>query len=238
MSSNSDNIAAWSTIDRESIEQFGEEGDLARRELLNPILFELMGNVAGKCILDAGCGTGYLSRMLARKGALVTGVEPALPLYVFCIEQEEQTSLGISYLQGDLSKYRTASTFDVVVANMVLMDISDYKSAMKSCVDSLKPGGVFVFSILHPCFPGTDAEWKELRQVQVTEYFDRPPRKQVFGESWDRPIQDYVSVLKKYGCQLTNFVEPRPTRPMVEDNPEWERNYHVPQFLVIRAQKQ
>lgn len=64
---NADSIKAWSNAPREIVEQFGEEGDLARQYLLNPALFSLLGDVRGKHILDAGCGQGYLSRLLAKR---------------------------------------------------------------------------------------------------------------------------------------------------------------------------
>jgi 2-polyprenyl-3-methyl-5-hydroxy-6-metoxy-1,4-benzoquinol methylase len=62
---------------REMIDVYGDEGDPMRRYILNPGLFGLLGNVANRTILDAGCGTGYLCRMLAKQGAQVTGIEPA-----------------------------------------------------------------------------------------------------------------------------------------------------------------
>lgn len=46
---------------------YGENGDIHREIFLNPALFSLMGSVENKKVLDAGCGEGYLSRMLARQ---------------------------------------------------------------------------------------------------------------------------------------------------------------------------
>jgi len=57
------------------IDDFGDEGDFARQHLLNPVIFALLGPVDGKRVLDAGCGQGYLSRLLAKQGAIV---EPQL----------------------------------------------------------------------------------------------------------------------------------------------------------------
>ncbi|MBN1170685.1 MAG: DUF1698 domain-containing protein [Micromonosporaceae bacterium] len=56
------------------------DGDLAKRHLVNPVLLRMLGEVSGRRILDAGCGNGYLSRMLARRGASVVGVEPGRSL--------------------------------------------------------------------------------------------------------------------------------------------------------------
>ena len=97
---NADVIAAWSHYPEHLIEG---EGDLVRQYLLNPTIFSLLGEVRGKRILDAGCGQGYLCRLLARKGASVTGVEPAEALIRYALRREERDQLGIEYVQADLS---------------------------------------------------------------------------------------------------------------------------------------
>lgn len=74
---NDDIIAAWSAAANAHADGFGEEGDEPRRLLLNPAIFAMLGKVRGQRILDAGCGQGYLARLLAQRGARVVGVEPA-----------------------------------------------------------------------------------------------------------------------------------------------------------------
>ena len=76
-------IQQWSALAPESGAAFGDEGDFARQALLNPTLFELLGDVAGQTILDAGCGNGYLARLLSQRGAKVVGLEPATPLFQY-----------------------------------------------------------------------------------------------------------------------------------------------------------
>ena len=49
--------------------------DYYRDELNNPAFFSLLGNVRGQLVLDLACGEGYNTRKLARKGAVVTGVD-------------------------------------------------------------------------------------------------------------------------------------------------------------------
>ena len=155
---NADVIRAWAADD--SAHTFGEEGDFARQHLLNPTIFALLGEVAGKQVLDAGCGQGYLCRLLTRKGASVTGVEPTEGSYRAALEREEAEPLGITYLQHDLSAFTSMqNSFDVVIANMVFMDIPDYTAAMRNCIAALKPGGDFLFSLLHPCFEEPGSEW-------------------------------------------------------------------------------
>src|SRR5690349_16229375 len=100
---NADVITAYSEYPQDLIEGFGEEGDLTRQYLLNPAIFALLGDVRDKSILDAGCGQGYLCRLLARKGARVTGVEPSEAFSRYALRREESEQLGIRYVQADLS---------------------------------------------------------------------------------------------------------------------------------------
>jgi len=158
---NADIINAYTNVPQYVIEGFGDEGDLTRQYLLNPALFELLGDVRSTPILDAGCGQGYLARLLARRGARVTGLEPSNGFYRYAVQREQTEQLGIQYVQADLSTWiPPASTFQAVIANMVLMDIPDYEPALRNCVLALQPAGKLIVSILHPCFEESGAAWK------------------------------------------------------------------------------
>jgi 2-polyprenyl-3-methyl-5-hydroxy-6-metoxy-1,4-benzoquinol methylase len=65
---NRDIIEIWAAHAEESVASFDEDGDFARKYLLNPTIFSLLGSIAGKRILDAGCGNGYLSRLSPLEG--------------------------------------------------------------------------------------------------------------------------------------------------------------------------
>ena len=236
--SNSEDIASWSLVSQLDIKKFGDDGDPARQLLLTPTIFELIGNVKDKSVLDAGCGTGYLARKLAREGAIVTGIEPAKSFFENCVQREKEDKLGITYLQDDLSEFDPSKfAFDLVVSNMVFMDIANYQRAMLNCIKSLKNGRLFVFSISHPCFPGSDKDWQKLGYVKISEYFNRKPQKNNFGSSYDRPIQNYVNFLIANGCDIVQMVEPQISKEVAEEDKNWDRNYHVPQFLFISARK-
>src|SRR5215469_10585811 len=84
---NDANIQAYAAHG-DRVGDFDEEGDGAHRWLLNPTLFALIGEPSGKRVLDAGCGQRYLCRLLARRGAQVTGIEPAAPWYAAAVAHE------------------------------------------------------------------------------------------------------------------------------------------------------
>lgn len=226
---NQSTIDDWSSVSEEEIASFGDEGDESRVTLINPSIFSLIGNVRGKTVLDAGCGNGYLSRMLAKKGATITGVEPSTSLYQYCLNRENSEYLGIEYLQQDISNFEKTDRYDLVVLVNVLMDIPEYQTALIKCIGALRVGGEIIISILHPCFPGSEADWNERKRVEIEEYFTTKPVKQKYGYSFARPLHEYFNLLIENNCDIIKVIEPKASGD--------SRNAHIPQFLIIKAKK-
>jgi 2-polyprenyl-3-methyl-5-hydroxy-6-metoxy-1,4-benzoquinol methylase len=238
MITNADNIQHWSNVPRTVMDAFGDEGDFARQHLLNPVILAMAGTISGKAILDAGCGQGYLSRLLARRGASVIGIEPAGSLIQYAIERERTESLGIQYIQADLTTCDDAShTVDVVIANMVLMDIPDFRAAMRNCFRVLRPNGSFIFSLTHPCFEEPESEYQAKGHIAVSEYFAEYSIKQQFGYAFHRPLSLYLNAVITYGGMIQEVIEPRLDPAHAQTVPERERNLHVPSFIIIHALK-
>jgi SAM-dependent methyltransferase len=232
-------IQAWGNAPQSDAERHGDEGDFARQHLLNPALFTLLGDVNGKQILDAGCGQGYLCRMLAKRGAIVTGVEPAEVWYRYSVKREQNEPLSITYIQEDLSTFTThTNTFDIGVANMVFMDIPDYETATHNCITSLKQGGTFIFSVTHPCFEEAASEWNKKRYVAVQNYLNGYTTKSGYGYAFHRPLSSYLNLVIREGCSITRVVEPQLSQEIVQQyGTLHERNVYVPQFLIVACSR-
>lgn len=156
-------IRRWNTsATREAMEATAEDGDFAKRRLVNPVLLRLLGEVRDRRVLDAGCGNGYFSRMLAKRGARVVGVEPTDAMSAFAREKEAELGQGVRYVQADLARLPDlGGPFDAVVCSMVLMAIPESKPAMRACVEALGPGGLFVFAVVHPAFERLRDSWQQ-----------------------------------------------------------------------------
>src|SRR4029077_14433101 len=135
--------------------------DVAREWLNNPAFLPFIGDLNGRQVLDAGCGEGYNTRILARRGARMTGVDISERMIDLAREAERAEPLGLRYERtsyADLSLFADAS-FDAVVSFMALMDGPRFDLAMREAFRVLRPGGVLAFSITHPCFLTKGATW-------------------------------------------------------------------------------
>ena len=106
---------SWNLLAEDWRIQVGTEGDSNRRMNSDPVLWELAGDVRGLAVLDAGCGTGYLSGKLRDKGARVTGVDFAGRM----IEIARADYAGIDFRVDSCTELATCADgqFDLVVAN-------------------------------------------------------------------------------------------------------------------------
>ena len=208
-------IEQWnSTASRAAMEATATDGDFAKRHLVNPVVFRMLGDVRDSRVLDAGCGPGYLSRLLASAGARVVGVEPTDAMCAFAREKESQLAQGIDYIQADLARLPeqdgplAAGSFDAVVCSMVLMAIPDWKPALRACVHLLKPGGLAVFAIVHPAFEQLRKSWCEHEDFRTRRYLKEYEITGPAATDFHRPVSAYLNELSKLGCRLREFAEP------------------------------
>jgi 2-polyprenyl-3-methyl-5-hydroxy-6-metoxy-1,4-benzoquinol methylase len=231
-------IRRWNdTATTDALEATAEDGDFSKRHLVNPGLLRLLGDVGGRRVLDAGCGNGYFSRLLATRGAQVVGLEPTATMCGFAQEKEAELRQGVTYVQAGLTDLPDlGEPFDAVVCSMVLMAIPDWKPAMRACVDVLRPGGRFVFAIVHPAFEMLYPTWREHGEYRVERYLEEYEIPGGAAADFHRPLSAYFNELAALGCTLREVIEPG-LDPAVaaEGEPALESYVRLPNFLLVAA---
>ncbi len=229
-------IASWSAMPHRALAAFDPEGDFGRRTMLNPAIFRLLGDIGGARVLDAGCGQGYLCRLLADRGASVVGVEPAQALYDYAVAKEHQRRQGIHYVQADLAQLPDlGETFDAVVANVVFEAIPQWVPAMRNCVQALRPGGCWCSPWSIPALRTPRRSWRESECVQVQEYLREYERPGPYGVDIHRPLSTYLNTMIGLGCCLTELAEPG-LDPLLASE-DTQAAVHVPNFVIVAARR-
>jgi ubiquinone/menaquinone biosynthesis C-methylase UbiE len=235
----------------------GDQGDLWHRALIDPVLLKLIGDCTGKEVLDLGCGNGYLARRLARTGAGVTAIDSSAKMIENARAHDPENILRIVYIHRDADQLDMIAdaSFDLVYANMSLMDIEDAEGAVSEVSRVLKRGGRFVASISHPYFDnGSNSGW-------VTEKTSGEPRKTYrkirayrkpftenipwklehneskYTQSFHRPLNWYARILSFHGLTIAALEEPEPTMEFMEKEEDALGFVEVPLHLVFEAVK-
>jgi ubiquinone/menaquinone biosynthesis C-methylase UbiE len=240
----------------------GDTGDLWHRELIDPGLLRVLGDCRGKDVLDLGCGNGYLARRLARSGARVTAVDSSPRMIANAQAHDPTNSLKVKYVHSNARKLDgiTDASFDLVFANMSLMDIEDAEGAIGSVSRVLRKAGRFVASISHPCFDiGSNSGWLVDKPTFETRKVYRKVRgyRTPFSENipwrvdngirytlgFHRPLNWYARVFHSNGLAITAMEEPEPTQAFIEAEGENRADLdglgflEVPLHLVFEAVK-
>ncbi len=123
---------------------------------LNPLRTSYINTrhpLAGKKVLDVGCGGGLLSEAMAQAGASVTGIDLSFDLIAAASGHAKEQGLTIDYHQRRVSEQASQDTrFDVVTCLELLEHVNDPKTIIEQCAQCLKPGGSLFVSTLnrHP----------------------------------------------------------------------------------------
>ncbi|MBD3190661.1 MAG: methyltransferase domain-containing protein [Candidatus Heimdallarchaeota archaeon] len=213
-----------------------DKGDASREFIIDPALWKQLGDIKGLKVLDAGCGNGYLSRQMAKKGAEVTGIDFSKHFIGFCKRKEKKNPLGCKFFKGSLTDmpFFESEMFDLVVSNVVMVDVQDYRTAFKEINRVLKPKGRFVWSNLHPVFgsfnqifyklPFDTQRNEERIAVMVDRYFDSGAMLMSWGKlkpiwQFHRTLQEYTQALNQAGFLIREIIEPHPSLEDIKENP-------------------
>lgn len=144
--------------------------------------------MAGRRILDAGCGSGPLFAALRDRGALVTGFDQSAGMLELARRRlGADADLRVADLADPLPFPDGA--FDDVVASLVLHYLKDWESPLAELRRVLRPGGRLIASVNHPMM------------VNLTHRQDGPR---------NRPLHAMTDAFTEAGFRITAISEPHP----------------------------
>ena len=230
-------IQLWDESAEAWIRHLDKHGDQSRR-FLDPRLFAAMGNLQSQKVLDIGCGEGRFARMLAERGADVTGVEPADRL----LRRANEVAGGPNYVQTRAETLPFEDhTFDVAIYYLVLIDIEPFEPALTEAYRILKPGGKCVIANSTGMNTATNRLWERNSQGERTAWLvEHYGTRQRIPAEWNgirvhnyhRPLSTYFAHCLATGFRLTHFDEPMPTDAEVAAEPNLQFHRICPFFNI------
>jgi ubiquinone/menaquinone biosynthesis C-methylase UbiE len=113
-------------------------------------IFALLPDLAGRCVLEVGCGTGNITLALARRGARMAGVDLSGPMLAAAKRRALQESLSPTWIRGAAGALPfPKNSFDGVISILALDFISDRPGALREMVRVLRPGGFVLLALLN-----------------------------------------------------------------------------------------
>ena len=226
------------------IEGFTEGADPEYTEQILPLALSELDGFGS--VLDIGCGDGQISRLLARAGATVTGVDPTWNQVRVAAER----SGGPQYARAaaDALPFPDAS-FDAAVACLVFEHIDAVDAAIAEVARVVRPGGRFSFFLNHPLLQTPGSGWIDDHMIDPPEQYWRIGPYLVESESVEqveigvyirfihRPLSRYLNTLAEHGLVLERMIEPAPPQGFLDRAPEYFAAATVPRLLYLRLRR-
>lgn len=200
-----------------------------------PAMFSLLGDVAGKRVLDAGCGAGRYSAWLFEQGAEVTAIDASERMVQLARQRlGDRAAVFVADFSQPLDMF-ASETFDVVVSPLALDYLPDWSTVFGEFNRVLRSNGRFIFSVAHPFFVG-------MKDGLETDYFavrlvaERWSKYETTVPSYRRSLSTMTLALSNADFLLEKIVEPKPVESCQAQFPEeYERYSKYPVFICFSA---
>jgi SAM-dependent methyltransferase len=204
--------------------------------------------VAGKWVLDFGSGPGYFSKILAKLGANVTGIDRSTFLISKANELKQRLGLeNVEFLQGDFldfAKNMPSEKFDYIVAIDTIVSFDycrqthnhkDFTQALSEIRRVMKEEGRFFIVEAHPFF-GQLA--KGITLSKQGRFHGRLPNYKLAYKAKDNPhhwftLDEMTSALNENSLAICRIYEPDPSVELEKENPHLYRFYLKYPHLIV-----
>lgn len=196
-----------------------------------PACLSLLGDVAGKRVLDAACGPGLYAAELIRRGAEVVGFDQSPRMVEIARERASEGDFRVHDLTDPLS-WLPDDSVDLVLFALAIEYVDDRVAALRELRRVLRPGGALVFSRLHPTgdWLRHGGSYFDVRLIHETWF----PGWQV--HYWLAPLQVTCDEVYRAGFLIERLLEPWPVPEAAAlDSGEYEQLTREPRgFIAFR----
>jgi SAM-dependent methyltransferase len=174
---------------------------------------EVLGDVAGKDVLELGCGAAQWSIALAGLGARPVGLD--LSSRQLEHAREAMSEAGVEFPLVEASAEDVPlddESFDIVFCDHGAFNFADPARLVPECARLLRPGGLLAFSMLTPLF---DVFWDNDREAVGDEprnnYFELRGFEDDEGVDFQLPYGEWIRLFRANGFVVDDLIELRPS---------------------------
>ena len=199
----------------------------------------LLGDVAGKRVLDLGCGAGHNAIALARAGARTIAVDESADQIGQARAAIDAAGVKVELHQAPLAElaFLRADTIDAAISVGALDHVADVGRVFRQLHRVLRPEHAAVIAVPHPVFALIDPGSEDPLRIRRSAFDDSPfgpddPRHGAHARS----TGELFTELHRAGFRVDHVLEPAPVdRSGRHWSPAMEK---VPATLILRARKE
>lgn len=197
-----------------------------------PAMIDVIWDVSGMRVIDAGCAGGYYAAALSSRAASVIALD-ASPEMVGIVEEKRLPN--VHALRHDLSEplsWVADASIDLIVSSLAMHYLEKWEPTLREFHRVLVPGGRFVMSVHHPAMtdPLVD-NYFEVQRVTDTWTIDGVKRDVSF---YHRPLSSIVNELTDAGFPVRRVIEPH-LEERADASVEEHRLATRPWFLIVEC---
>lgn len=202
-----------------------------------PAVQSLLPEVAGRDVLDAGCGPGHYAAWLARRGARVVAIDVTPEMVA--LARAHVAGLAVEVREADIERPLPLADagFDVVVCPLVLDYVRDLGPTFRELRRVARAGATLALSMGHPM-----QEWAWFGDGIYYDVEAVAMHWKGFGEphplvrSYRRPLAAILNPLIAAGWRLDRVLEPGSNDDVARTDPGWHAKLsRAPSFICLRA---
>ena len=204
-----------------------------------------LGDVAGRDVVELGCGTAYFSSWLARRGARPVGVDPTPAQLATARRMQEQTGIRFPLVEAPAERVPLPdASFDLAFSEYGASLWADPELWVAEAARLLRPAGRLVFLtnslLVYLCLPETGAATEALQRPQFGMYRIEWPGED--GVEYNLSHGDWLRLLRRHGFEVLDLIElqapPDAGAHRYYDDipPEWARRWPAEEIWVARLQ--
>jgi SAM-dependent methyltransferase len=201
---------------------------------------QVLGDVAGKDVLELGCGAAQWSTLLAQRGARPVGLDNSSAQLDHARRLMAEAGVDFPLVHASAEEVPLPDeSFDVVFCDHGAFTFADPYGLVPECRRVLRPGGLLAFSHMSPFAECAVSEAEMIEPVLHRDYFGMYRFGKGDPVEFNLPYGEWIRLFREHGLEVEALIEPRPAPDATstyweESERDWARRWPSEAIWKVR----